>query len=199
MMNSEKSLVINQFNTLGEKLEFDYSILDKSTSLEQIIIKNFDVNNVLIQKLNNIKNLKHINWINCVFENDIKLDKGTTVEFNNCFNVNSAINNDIEKIFISDGERIDLKNFQNLNLKSLKIENTKVENMEVINTFLNLENIYLYKIDLTKYEIIDFSKFENLKKLKLDNSLVEDINEYIKNLNLDDIEFSFKDKKYETE
>lgn len=188
-----KSITLSQLNIIGEKIEVDIEKLAENTELEDIVIKNFDVNNKLINILNTMKKLKKAWFINCNFINDIQLKNINSLKLENCNKINMQLfENTIEHLYIIECKEIDINKIKHLNLITLGLEKEDVKNLKMVEQFENLENLYLQEIDLN--DNINYLKLNKLKRVNFNGSKVEDKNEFIEKFKDRNIEISFMDK-----
>lgn len=188
-----KSITLNQLNIIGEKIDIDIERLEEDIEIEDIVIKNFDVDNKLIGILNSMKKLKKAWFINCKFINDIKLKNINSLKLENCNKINvQLLENSIKHLYIIECKEIDIEKIKHLDLITLGLEKEDVKNLKMIEQFENLENLYLQEIDLN--DNINYLKLNKLKRVNFNGSKVEDKNEFIEKFKDRNIEISFMDK-----
>lgn len=188
-MNDKKFLTLNQYNIIGQKNEIDFNEIKKYEKLEELIIKNYEINDEIFQLINSLEKIKRVSLINCKINTTRALSKIETLELDNCIMRKSLFSSNIKNLYIQNCSNIDICDFENLNLKSLRIENTKTTNLNKIDEFIELENLYLNEIDLNVY--INYDKLINLKRLNLNGSTVVDKDEFLKQFENRNIEISF--------
>lgn len=188
-MNDKKFLTLNQYNIIGQKNEIDFNEIKKYEKLEELIIKNYEINDEIFQLIDSLEKLKSVSLINCTIKTTKTLSKIETLELDNCIIRKSLFSSNIKNLYIQNCSNIDICDFENLNLKSLRIENTKTTNLNKIDEFIELENLYLNEIDLNVY--INYDKLINLKRLNLNGSTVVDKDKFLKQFENRNIEISF--------
>ena len=187
--NDEKSLTLNQYNIAGERVNANFNELKNYEDLEEIIVKNFEIDDEKILIINGIEKLKKVVLINCKISTNTSLKYIKTLKLDNCVLNKTSLLENIENLYIENCSAINLADFEKLNLKSLRIENTKTSNLSKIEQFVNLENLYLNEIDLNEY--INYDKLIKLKRINFDGSNVKNKEEYLKQFENRDVEVSF--------
>ncbi len=149
-----KSIVINNVNEKLERIHYDAEDFECIKYVEKLIIQKLTITNEIMQKINNMQNLKSISFNYCRFENNIQL-----------------VNN-IETLIVVCPEKFDFKNHLNLNkVTFLKLIN--VDNID-INDLMNyeIEELYLYNCAIKNLK--ELTNLESLRILKLDGSKFDD-------------------------
>lgn len=149
-----KSIVINNVNEKLERIHYDAEDFECIKYVEKLIIQKLTITNEIMQKINNMQNLKSISFNYCRFENNIQL-----------------VNN-IETLIVVYPEKFDFKNHVNLNkVTFLKLIN--VDNID-INDLMNyeIEELYLYNCAIKNLK--ELTNLESLRILKLDGSKFDD-------------------------
>lgn len=189
-----KSLTLNKYNIVGKKINVDINIIKENRDIEDIIIKNFTIDDNIISLLNMCENLNRVVLINCNIKNDIKLTKGSILELINCSIKNSNIfAGTIDYLTIDCCDKLDISYIESLPIQSLKIRYTKINNLNKIDKIVALYYLYLIGIDLN--EKINYDNLINLKELNLNYSKVENKEEYLKQFENKKFEVSFKTKE----
>jgi hypothetical protein len=149
-----KSIVINNVNEKLERIHYDAEDFECIKYVEKLIIQKLTITNEIMQKINNMQNLKSISFNYCRFENNIQL-----------------VNN-IETLIVVCPEKFDFKNHVNLNkVTFLKLIN--VDNID-INDLMNYEIEELYLYNCTIKSLKELTNLESLRILKLDGSKFDD-------------------------
>lgn len=194
-MNNEniKQITLNQYNIVGKKVDINIEQLRQYVNLEELIIKNFTIDDEYINIINSINTLKKIIFINSIFNTMNTVNKVEILKLEDCKKTNQMYrSNSIKKLYISNCEELDIERIKHLDLSVLSIEKNKIINLSEIEKFSNLEYLYLQEININ--ENIDYSKFIKLKKLNLNGSKVENKEEYIKMLKNYNFEISFEER-----
>lgn len=188
----KQSLTIDALNVVGKKVDVDINILKKYPNLKEIIIKNIEIDNKIIELLNNLKLLEKVFFVNCQINTKIQLNQITRMELAYCKNVKENILCDnLSRLYIDSCTKVDIKNFAHLKLISLAITNTIIRNLNYIENIQSIRNLYLNEIDLNQN--IDFNKLSNLEKLDLDGSKVQDKEEFFNQIKNKSIKVTFKE------
>ena len=162
--NDKQSLTINALNIVGKRVDVDINILKKYTNLKEVIIKNINIDNKIIELLKNLKLLERVFLVNCKIDTKIKLDQVTRMDLAYCKNVKENILcNNLSSLYIDSCIEVDIKNFMYMKLVSLAIRNTIIRNLDYIENIQSIRNLYLNEIDLNQN--IDFNKLSNLENL----------------------------------
>lgn len=194
-MNNSKTLTLNQFNIVGKKVNIDKTIIKDNFELEEIVLKNFIIDDTFINILNSAINLKNIWFINCNFSNSLILKNVTYLRLHNCKNMKlNTINEELKYLDISAGERVDIEDVKCFGLTTLKLNNVEVINLSKIEKFEYLENLYLQKIELN--QIINYCRLSRLKKVDFNGSKVDDREKYVEVFKDRDIQVSFENTDY---
>lgn len=188
----KQSLTINALNIVGKKVDVDINILKKYLNLKEVIIKNIEIDNKIIELLNNLKLLEKVFFVNCQINTKIQLNQITRMELAYCKNVKGNILcNNLSRLYIDSCMEVDIKDFLDLKLVSLAITNTIIRNLNYIENIQSIRNLYLNEIDLNQN--IDFNKLNNLEKLDLDGSKVQDKEEFFNQIKNKSIKVTFKE------
>lgn len=178
-------MVIKKYDILGNEIKFNFNELKENNIIEKLTIKNYSIDDDLIEVLNSMNNLKKICFIDCKFENNISLKKIEFITLQSCLNINKYLFNDnMHSISINNCKIININLFAKTDLQELKLEKVKIINIDKINNFKNLENLELRD---TEVNSIDFRKFTNLKNVNLSGSIIihkEEIIEILKRNNV---------------
>ncbi len=164
-----KDISINRINFSNQVLNLDLSELEKFPNLEILSLQNFEINEITVKHLQKCKKLKILHLEMCNFKhiNIFKVENLKKLIIKYCKVENWEIIYFPESVVIEAKEKIDLKDFNNID----KITNLSLNNLTICN--------------FTR--ILDF---ENLKYLNIDGSSTDlnNIQSIIKN----DIKFSNK-------
>lgn len=150
-MQGLKNKVLNKFDAKGEIIEHDFEQLKE---LETCTLNQFEVNDEIIKKLNEIKTLKMLIFNHCVFKNEEKLE------------------GDIENLIITYSKKIKFENIKNpKKIKYLMLN--KIESIDIneLKIFENLEEISIFECEIKNFS--EINNFKNLKELKLDGSQID--------------------------
>lgn len=192
--NVAKSLTLNNYNIVGKKIDVDINIIKENLDIEDIIIKNFVVNDEIITLLNKCKKLNRIVLINCDIKNNIKLKRICILELINCSINNSSIFADsMDHLTIDYCDKIDISYIKNLKIQILKIIDTKVLNLNIIDEIITLK--YLYLIGIKLNENINYEKLIKLKELNLSYSEILNKEAYLKQFKNKKIKVTFETKE----
>lgn len=192
--NVAKSLTLNNYNIVGKKIDVDINIIKENLDIEDIIIKNFVVNDEIITLLNKCKKLNRIVLINCDIKNNIKLKRICILELINCSINNSSIFADsMDHLTIDCCDKIDISYIKNLKIQILKIIDTKVLNLNIIDEIITLK--YLYLIGIKLNENINYEKLIKLKELNLSYSEILNKEAYLKQFKNKKIKVTFETKE----
>ena len=82
-----KKLTLNQFDITGKKQKIDFNEILKYKKLEEVSIKNCEITNETINKINILENIKRITFINCILNITTKLPRTESLRLYNCKNV----------------------------------------------------------------------------------------------------------------
>lgn len=182
-----KRLTLNQYDILGNRKELYFSQISGVTKLDELVIKNCEIKDDIINKISNLEIINRLVFINCIFDADFDIKNAKSVRFDNCKNIHKCVfEKGIEKLYIENCDYIDVKNIEILNLIALRIENTKTKNLGKISNIKSLVYLYLNYIYLK--EKINYDMLINLKKLDLSGSYVDNKEEYLE---------QFKEKQFE--
>lgn len=188
----KQSLTINALNIVGKKVDVDINILKKYPNLKEIIIKNIEIDNKIIELLNNLKLLEKVFLVNCEINTKIQLNQITKMELAYCKNVKGNILcNNLSRLYIDNCVEVDINDFMQLKLESLAITNTIIRNLNYIENIQSVRNLYLNEVDLNQE--IDFNKLNNLEKLDLDGSKVQNKEEFFNQIKNKSIKVTFKE------
>lgn len=164
-----KDISINRINFSNQVLNIDLSELEKFPNLEILSLQNFEINEIIVKHLQKCKNLKILHLEMCNFKhiNIFKIENLKKLIIKYCKVENWEIIYFPESVVIEAKEKIDLKDFNNID--------------KIINLSLN---------NLTIYNFTRILDFENLKYLNIDGSSTDlnNIQSIIKN----NIKFSNK-------
>lgn len=151
-MDKLKNIVLNNFDTQDKVIKHNF---DKFKEVETCTLNEFEINDEIIDKLNEMKNLKMLILNHCVFKNQKKLENNT------------------ENLIITYGKNVKFENIKNAEkIKQLKI--TKLGNIDIneLKVFENLEELSIYECEIKNFEKI--KSFPKLRTLKLDGSQIDD-------------------------
>lgn len=151
-MDKLKRIVLNNFDVKGNVIHYDFN---KFKEIESCTLNRFEINDDIIDKLNEMKNLKTIVFCHCIFKSERKL-----------------VSN-VENLMIIYCKNVQYSNF----LNASKVRNlmfTNVENIDVkdIKVFENIEELSIFECEIKNFSAIDDLK--KLKDLKLDGSKIDD-------------------------
>lgn len=150
-MDKLKSIVLNNFDSKGNVIQHDFEQLKNA---ESCTLNRFDINDEIINKLNQMCNLKTLIFSHCVFESERKLE------------------NNIENLMIIYCKNLKVESIKNRNLlKQLMF--TKFENIDIndLKAFENLEELSIFECEIKNFS--EIKSFKNLKILKLDGSKID--------------------------
>ena len=126
-----KSITLNQYNFAGKKVEVNLNNLYNNNEIEEITIKNFNINDNFINTLNTMPNLKKLWFIGCNFSINEQIKNIETLKLEDCTNINDidydALTNLKILNFIEckvNDKDIFLKQFENRNIKVSFLEET---------------------------------------------------------------------------
>lgn len=150
-MDAIKTIVLNNFDVKENVIQHDF---EQFKEVESCTLNRFEINDDIITKLEQMKNLKTIIFSHCVFSNEKKLKTN------------------IESLMIIYGKNVKFEKIDCLKtIKRLMI--TKFENLDVdeLSKFENLEELSLFECEIKNFSKI--KKFKNLQSLKLDGSQID--------------------------
>ncbi len=189
-----KSLTLNGYNIAGKRIDVDINIIKENSDIEDIIIKNFKIDDAIISLLNKCEFLNRVVLINCNININIKLERVSVLELINCNIENSNIFADtIDHLTVDCCDKFDISYIESLQIQILKVMYTKINNLNKIDKIITLNYLYLIGIDLS--ESINYDKLINLKELNLNYSKVENKEEYLKQFNNQKVAVTFKTKE----
>lgn len=190
--NDKQSLTINALNIVGKRVDVDVNILKKYPNLKEVIIKNIEIDDKIIQLLNNLKLLERVFFVNCEIDTKIQLNQVTRMELAYCKNVKENILcNNLSRLYIDSCIEVDIKDFMYIKLVSLAITDTIIRNLNYIENIQSIRNLYLNEIDLNQN--IDFNKLSNLEKLDLDGSKIQNKEKIFNQLKNKSIKVTFRE------
>ena len=150
-MDTMKSIVLNKFDVKENVIQYDF---EQFKEVESCTLNRFEINDDIINKLEQMKNLKTIIFSHCVFTNEKKLK------------------NNIESLMIIYGKNVKFETIEcSKTIKRLMI--TKFENLDMdeLIRFENLEELCLYECEIKNFSNIKIFKY--LQSLKLDGSQID--------------------------
>lgn len=150
-MDKLKSIVLNNFDAKGNVIKHNW---EQFKEIETCTLNQFEINDEIIKKLNEMKTLKMLIFNHCVFQNEKKLE------------------GNIENLIITYSPKIKFENIKSPEkIKNLML--TKIENIDIneLKIFKNLEEISIFECGIKNFTAID--NFKYLKELKLDGSQID--------------------------
>lgn len=150
-MDELKAIVLNNFDAKANVIQHDF---EQFKEVESCTLNRFEINDEIINKLNQMINLKTIIFSHCIFQCERKLE------------------NNIENLMLIYCKKVKLENIKNSKtVKKLMI--TKNENIDIneLKIFKNIEEISLFECKIQNFT--EIKSFEYLKKLNLDGSKID--------------------------
>ena len=180
-----KSITLNQFNIIGQKIDVDFNNLKENAQLESLVLKNFIIDEMCINTINSLKELKDLWFVGCKFVTDNTINHIESLRIENCKNISPLLFNDKLKIlFISNCSIIDISGIKCEKLISFGLDNVEVINLHEIESFHKLEYLYLMNVNIN--ERLDYNKITYLKKINFSGSSIsKEIIELLKEKNIE--------------
>lgn len=186
-------IIINRVDFFGRKQEVDFKKITNNDKIDSLIMKNFIIQDEIMNKINSCINLKQIWYIDCIFNTNILLKNIEVLKIEDCRIEKAYIfNQSIKRLYLINSGKIDINNIVDIDLITLKIVNESVENLNKIDKFTNLEYLYLQEIELN--DKINYNQLTKLRVLNFDGSKVYDKRLFLKQFENRKINISFLDK-----
>lgn len=180
-----ENISIQDVNLMQNRLNIDLTEIKKLKNLKSVSIKFFEITDEIIEAINELKYLEHINFSMCKFKNKkMILGNLKSIIIYNCqdFAIDMLKENtEIEELqIIHSGiiNIVDLNIFKDL--KYLKIAHCNAISIQSISKLEDLEQLYLNHLEIP-YDI-DITKMKKLKLISLSGSNVPNKEKYIEKL-----------------
>lgn len=180
-----EDLSIQDVNLMQNKIYIDLIEIKKLINLKSVSLKFFEITNDIIEALNQLEYLEHIEFSMCIFKDiNIVLRNIKSIIIYNCqdFSIDMLKENTtIEELQIIHSGIINISDLSKFKgLKYLKIAHCSAISIPNIRILESLEQLYLNHLEIP-YDI-DISKMKNLKLVSLSGSNVPNREKYIEKL-----------------
>lgn len=179
-LSNLKELELNHFNSFNEYVDVDIEILNYTSNLESLTLKNFEITDEIIDAIKKYERLKLLSINHCIadFEKIAQIDVDyLSITDNALLRTDYFKDKNYKGLIVTDSDLIDIDNITHMkDLEFLHISNSNVVNYEKIE---NLKNLSTLHFDETNISNISFLlKLPNIKTVSLDKEL------YMKNIDI---------------
>lgn len=187
-----KELNLNQLDGFGDYQEIDIEVLDYASNLETLVLRNFEINDEIINKLKKMNNLKSISLDSCLIDDFNKigeLDLDYLSITNNRFLTTDFLKGkQYRGLIITDSDLIDINNIKDMaELEFLHISNSHVTNSEQIKNLKNLNIVHIEHSDIK--DISFLQELPNLKTVGIDKEMYNNNTKTVVELENRNVEF----------
>ena len=164
-----KDIAINRYNLALKNTDINISELIFLTNLQSCIISNFEITDKDIMVLNNLKNLKTIQFTNCNFVNcSTVLNINVNYLIIETCKINLDIfseNKNLEKLIIIGYDKLDINTIKKFsNVKEMYLQECWISNIQNIINFAQLQHINLERSQIESLEILEkLQKIRNIR------------------------------------
>ena len=180
-----EDLSIQDVNLMQNRLNINLTEIKKLKKLKSVSLKFFEITDDIIEAINELKYLEHIEFSMCIFKNkEMILGNLKSIIIYNCQNFAIDMlkeNTIIEELQIIHSGIINISDLSKFkSIKYLKIAHCSAISIPSISILENLEQLYLNHLEIP-YDI-DISKMKKLKLISLSGSNVPNKDKYIQKL-----------------
>lgn len=159
-----KCIILNNVNEKLERIHYNINDFECLKYIEKLIIKDLTLTDIIITKINEMKNLKTLVLEYCKFETENSIQNNINnliVTYPKNFIYKKHINsNDIKYLQLIQIIDIDIKDLINYNIEELYIYNCNIINSELL---LQLNSLKTLKLDGSNFNMEIFEELINKK------------------------------------